>query len=196
MKYRAHLSKDKLLKQVIDEVGHIKLKKGDLVYIRLIQSIVSQQLSVKAADTIFKRFLANYGSEIPTPQQILDTSVDVLRAAGLSYPKASYLHNVARFELEHGMEFDKLERMTNEEAVTYLTQIKGVGRWTVEMLLMFVLAREDVFAIDDIGIHNAMAAIYKLNRRHKRFRKQILKIADAWSPYRTYACIYLWRSLS
>jgi DNA-3-methyladenine glycosylase II len=100
---------------------------------------------------------------------------------------------VARFELEKQLEPRRLHKMTNEEVIAHLTQIKGVGRWTVEMLLMFVLAREDVFAIDDIGIQNAMARLYGLNRKHKRFRKQLLSISQAWSPYRTYACIYLWR---
>jgi DNA-3-methyladenine glycosylase II len=87
----------------------------------------------------------------------------------------------------------KLGKMTNEEVIGYLTAIKGVGRWTVEMLLMFVLGREDVFAVDDIGIQNAMVRHYALNRSHKRFKKQILKISEQWSPYRTYACLYLWR---
>ena len=193
MKYRTHLSKDKLLKTHIDRLGNVTLKKRDKVYLRLIESIVSQQLSVKAADTIFKRFLQLYGDAEPTPQQILDTTVDQLRLAGLSRPKATYIHNVAAFALAHGMDAEKLTPMTNEEVIAYLTPIKGVGRWTVEMLLMFVLGREDVFAVDDIGIQNAMAKLYGLNRKHKRFKKQILKISETWKPYRTYACIYLWR---
>jgi DNA-3-methyladenine glycosylase II len=193
MKHIAHLSKDKALKKLIISVGPVKLKKRDQVYLRLIESIVSQQLSVKAADTIHGRFLNLYGDVPPTPEQILKTSIEEMRATGLSRPKASYIHNVARFELEEGMSIEKMSPMSNEEAINYLTRIKGVGRWTVEMLLMFVFAREDVFAIDDIGIHNAMAKVYGLNRKHKKFKKQILKISETWSPYRTYACIYLWR---
>jgi DNA-3-methyladenine glycosylase II len=193
MKYHDHLSKDKQLKKLIKQVGKIKLVKRDQVYLRLCESIVSQQLSVKAADTIYGRFLALFGDTPPTPQQILDTSIEDMRAAGLSRPKASYLHNVARFELEEGMDPLKLGKMSNEEAIAYLTRIKGVGQWTVEMLLMFVLAREDVFAVDDIGLQNAMVKLYDLNRKHKRFKKQILKISEEWSPYRTYASIYLWR---
>ena len=189
----AHLSRDPILRKLIQKNGVIALQKRDTVYLRLCESIVSQQLSVKAADTIFVRFLAIYGKE-PTAQQILDTSVEQLRAAGLSRPKATYLHNVARFELEHGMSIAKLENLSNEEVVNYLTAIKGVGRWTVEMLLMFVLAREDVFAPDDIGIQNAMTLLYGLNRKHKRFRKQMLTLSDKWAPFRTYACLYLWRA--
>jgi DNA-3-methyladenine glycosylase II len=84
--------------------------------------------------------------------------------------------------------------MTNEEVIAYLTQIKGVGRWTVEMLLMFALGREDVFAVDDPGIQNAMISLYKLDNSDKKaFREKILKLSSKWSPYRTYACIHLWR---
>jgi DNA-3-methyladenine glycosylase II len=84
--------------------------------------------------------------------------------------------------------------MDNEEVITYLTQIKGVGRWTVEMLLMFALGREDVFAVDDLGIQNSMIKLYKLDRSDKKkFREDLLRISQKWSPYRTYACLHLWR---
>ena len=193
MEYRKHLSADKALKKLVQKIGPIQLRKRRQVYLRLIESIVSQQLSVKAADTIHGRFLQLYGGHEPTPQQILDTPPEQLRAVGISRAKAAYVHNVARFELEQGMDTRRLHKMSNEEVIAHLTQIKGVGRWTVEMLLMFVLAREDIFAIDDIGIQNAMAQVYGLNRKHKRFRKKVLAISQTWSPYRTYACIYLWR---
>jgi DNA-3-methyladenine glycosylase II len=189
-----HLSSDAILKPVIRKVGALELKRNEPVYMRLIESIVSQQLSVKAADTIFGRFLGLYGGKEPTPQQILNTPVEEFRRVGFSIGKANYAHNVAKFELEHGMSIAQLEPMTDNEVITYLTQIKGVGRWTVEMLLMFVLAREDVFAIDDIGLQNAMVRLYDLNRKHKRFKKKVLAIAEAWKPFRTHASIYLWRS--
>jgi DNA-3-methyladenine glycosylase II len=92
------------------------------------------------------------------------------------------------------MDHRKLHKMDNEEVIEYLTQIKGVGRWTVEMLLMFALSREDIFALDDLGIQNAMIGLYKLDRTDKKqFREEMLRIAKKWSPYRTYACMYLWR---
>jgi DNA-3-methyladenine glycosylase II len=117
-----------------------------------------------------------------------------LRAIGLSNSKVGYVLNVARFAVEEGMEHQKLDKMDNEAVITYLTQIKGVGRWTAEMLLMFGLGREDVFSIDDWGIQNAMIHIYKLDREDKKlFREKLLKISGKWSPYRTYACLYLWR---
>ena len=116
-----------------------------------------------------------------------------LRIRDLSNAKVGYVQNVARFELELGMDHDKLQAMENEEVIVYLTQIKGVGRWTVEMLLMFALGREDVFAIDDLGIQNAMIRLYKLEREDKKkFREDLLRISKKWSPYRTYACRHLW----
>jgi len=93
------------------------------------------------------------------------------------------------------MHAGKLNKMNNEEVITYLTPIKGVGRWTVEMLLMFALGREDVFAADDLGIQNAMIGLYNLDRADKKkFRQQLLRISEKWSPYRTYACLHLWQS--
>lgn len=154
---------------------------------------MSQQLSTKVATVIYNRFLVLYGDKDPTPQQILDTPFETLRGIGLSNAKVSYVKNVAQFEIDMGMDHKKLNKMENEEVIVYLTQIKGVGRWTVEMLLMFALGREDVFAIDDLGIQNAMIKLYKLDREDKKkFREDLLRISKKWSPYRTYACKHLW----
>jgi len=192
MTYILHLSKDKKLKKVIDQHPQMKLTKRKKIYIHLCGSIMSQQLSTKVADIIHKRFLAIYGGD-PTPQQILDTSFATLRAIGLSNAKTNYVQNVARFAIEKGMEYNHLSKMDNDEVIEYLTQIKGVGRWTTEMLLMFTLGREDVFAIDDLGIQNAMIKLYKLdNSDKKKLREDLLRISKKWSPYRTYACMHLW----
>ena len=155
---------------------------------------MSQQLSVKVARVIRQRFLDLYEGNEPTPQQIVDTAFEKLRAIGLSNAKVNYVQNVARFELEHGMNHKKLSKMSNEEVTGYLTQIKGVGRWTTEMLLMFALGREDVFAIDDLGLQQAIIGLYDLKHRKKKIMlNKILKISEQWSPYRTYACLYMWR---
>jgi len=154
---------------------------------------MSQQLSTKVARVIKQRFLDLYGVE-PTPQQIVDTPFEKLRAIGLSNAKVNYVQNVARFEIEKGMDHKRLAKMSNEEVITYLTEIKGVGRWTVEMLLMFALGREDLFAIDDLGLQQAVIGLYDLKHRKKKIMNaRILKISEQWSPYRTYACLYLWR---
>jgi len=194
MHYITHLSKDKKLHRLIANSPAHKLIKRKNICIYLCASIMSQQLSVKVADVIFQRFLGLYGGNEPSPQQILDTPSETLRGIGLSNAKANYVKNVAQFETEQGMDHKKLSRMDNETVISYLTEIKGVGRWTVEMLLMFALGREDVFSIDDLGIQNAMIHIYKLDRADKKkFREDLLKISFRWSPYRTYACLYLWQ---
>jgi DNA-3-methyladenine glycosylase II len=154
MHYVSHLSKDEKLKKLIKHHGTFKLNKQKNLCLYLCYSIMSQQLSTKVARVIKQRFLNLYGE--PTPQQIIDTPFEKLRGIGLSNAKVSYVQNVARFEIEKGMDHKKLSQMNNEEVIEYLTQIKGVGRWTTEMLLMFALCREDLFAIDDLGLQQAV----------------------------------------
>lgn len=194
MHYVSHLSKDKKLKKLIKEHGAFSLTKQKNLCLYLCYSIMSQQLSVKVARVIRQRFLDLYGGHEPTPQQIVDTPFEKLRGIGMSNAKVSYVQNVARFEIEKGMDHKKLSKMNDEEVIAYLTQIKGVGRWTVEMLLMFALCREDLFAIDDLGLQNAVIGLYELKHRKKKtMQAKILEISRQWSPYRTYACMYLWR---
>jgi DNA-3-methyladenine glycosylase II len=194
MKHLAHFQKkDKRLAKIIGEpVKELRLLKN--IPLTLIGSIMSQQLSTKVADVIQKRFLALYEDEEPTLQQILDTPLTTLRSIGLSNAKTTYVHNVAKFCIEHNITDKKLNVMTNDEVIELLTQIKGVGRWTVEMLLMFTLGREDVFAIDDLGLQQSMIKLYKIKELDKKqLREKLLKISSKWKPYRTYACMYLWR---
>jgi DNA-3-methyladenine glycosylase II len=189
-----HLSKDKKLLPLLQTLEPYQLKKRKNVCLRLCASIMSQQLSTKVAEVIFKRFLELYEGNEPTPQQIIDTPFDVLRGIGLSNAKVNYVQNVAKYMLEHKADDKKLSKMSDEEVVEFLLPIKGVGRWTVEMLLMFTLAREDVFAVDDLGIQQAMTKVYKLDASDKKaLRENMLKISARWSPYRTYACFYLWK---
>lgn len=189
-----HLSKDKKLLPLLQTLEPYQLKKRKNVCLRLCASIMSQQLSTKVAEVIFKRFLELYEGNEPTPQQIIDTPFDVLRGIGLSNAKVNYVQNVAKYMLEHKADDKKLAKMNDEEVVEFLLPIKGVGRWTVEMLLMFTLAREDVFAVDDLGIQQAMTKVYKLDASDKKaLRENMLKISARWSPYRTYACFYLWK---
>lgn len=193
MEYIVHLSKDQQLKRLIQQHGVLELKKQKNLYLYLCYSIMSQQLSTKVATVIRNRFIDLYGGE-PTPEQIAETPFERLRAIGLSNAKVNYVQNVARFEMQSGMGHQKLSRMSNEEVIEYLTQIKGVGRWTTEMLLMFALSREDVFALDDLGLQQAVIKLYDLKHRKKKIMlNRILKISEQWSPYRTYASMYLWK---
>src|SRR4029079_13194773 len=193
MEYIAHLSKDQQLKRLIEQHGALQLRKQKNLYLYLCYSIMSQQLSTKVATIIRKRFTDLYGGD-PSPAQIVETAFEKLRAIGLSNAKVNYIQNVARFEIEKGMNHQKLSAMSNEEVIEYLTQIKGVGRWTTEVLLMFALRREDVFALDDLGLQQAVIKLYDLKHRKKKIMlNRISKISEQWSPYRTYASMYLWK---
>ena len=189
----AHLSKDKKLKLLIDMQQPHNLILRKKVYLRLCSSILSQQLSTKVADVLYKRFLDLYKGKEPTPQQILHTPATVFRSIGFSNAKASYVHNVCKFFIENKITDAALYKMSNDEVLTLLTQIKGVGKWTVEMILMFTLGREDVFAIDDLGLKQSVIKLYKIKDKDKKLlREKIEKISLKWSPYRTYASKYLW----
>lgn len=193
MKHLSHLSKDKKLKKLIDAQPAFVLEKRNKVYLRLCSSILSQQLSTKVAKVLFKRFLELYNGKEPTLKQILNTPVQTFRSIGFSNAKASYVHNVCRFFIENKITDARLHKLENEEVIELLTQIKGVGKWTVEMILMFTLGREDVFAMDDLGLKQGVIKLYNLKETDKKIlHKKIEKISVKWSPYRTYACRYLW----
>jgi len=194
MEYIAHLSKDKKLRGLLAEQDAVSLKSRTNIPLRLCASIMSQQISTKVAQVLFKRFLALYNDKEPTLQQIVATPFETLRGIGLSNAKALYVLNVAHFCNEHNITDKKLAQKTNEEIISLLTQIKGVGKWTVEMLLMFTLGRPDVFALDDYGIQTAMKKLYGLDDSDKKsFKQNLLLISNKWSPYRTFACIHLWQ---
>jgi DNA-3-methyladenine glycosylase II len=193
MQHLTHLAKDKKLQKIILIQEPLSLLKRNNVHLHLCNSIMSQQLSTKVADVFQQRFLALYNDKTPTPLQVVTTAFETLRGIGLSNAKANYVQNVCQFFIDEKLTDARLHKMSNEELVKYLTQIKGVGKWTVEMLLMFTFGREDVFAIDDLGIQQAMCLLYKIDATDKKaMQEKMLRISKKWSPYRTYACRYLW----
>jgi len=193
MEHILHLSKDKKLKKIIEAQEPFILARRKDVHLHLCSSIMSQQLSTKVAKVFHQRFLDLFKTKNPLPQQILDIPFETLRGIGLSNAKANYMHNVCKFFIENKLTDARLYKMSNEDVIDLLTQIKGVGKWTVEMILMFTLGREDVFAIDDLGIQQAITKLYKLDSADKKLMKEkMLSISSKWSPYRTYACRYLW----
>jgi DNA-3-methyladenine glycosylase II len=193
MQYILHLSQDKKFKKIIELQQPFSLVKRKNIYLHLCLSIMSQQLSTKVADVFQNRFLNLYGKKIPTPQQIITTPFDTLRSIGLSNAKANYILNVCNFFIAQKITDAQLYKMSNEEIINQLTQIKGVGRWTVEMILMFTLGREDVFAVDDLAIQQAMCKLYIIDSSNKKVMKEkMLKLSKKYSPYSTYACRYLW----
>lgn len=193
MEYMAHLQKDKKLARIISTpLDPLVIRKN--VALRLMASIMSQQLSTKVAKVIYHRFLELYKGKEPSCKQVMATDPGVLRSIGLSNAKVQYVLNVATFFITEKITDKKLAALDNEEIITLLTQIKGVGRWTVEMLLMFTLGRADVFAVDDLGIQQAMTRLYKLDSSDKKaMRQRMLKLSAKWQPYRTYACLHLWK---
>jgi DNA-3-methyladenine glycosylase II len=193
MQHLAHLSKDRKFKKIIELQEPYILEKRDQVYWHLCNSIMSQQLSTKVADVFQQRFLDLYKGKTPSAKQIAATPFETLRGIGLSNAKANYVLNVANFFIAEKITDAKLHSMSNQELIKYLTQIKGVGQWTVEMILMFTLGREDVFAVDDLGIQQAICKLYKIDATDKKAMKEkMLAVSKKWSPYRTYACRYLW----
>jgi DNA-3-methyladenine glycosylase II len=171
------------------------------LYEDLIESIISQQLSIKAADTIFGRFKALFHSRhpelvsgsqtlFPDPEHILSKSDDELRAVGLSYQKASYIKSIANTFATKQIDPSIIAHMQDEEVITELTKIKGVGKWTAEMILIFTLNRPDIFSIGDLGLRNAITKLYGITNR-----QEMLELAATWAPNRSTASWYLWRSL-
>lgn len=190
---KAHLSADPVLKELSTRFVLPPFERDADVYKQLLSAIVYQQLSGKAASTIYNRFLALFPDGQALPALLLAIEDERLRACGLSRQKAGYLRNVATFFLENDLlEYD-WSKLEEEAVIQLLTQIKGVGRWTVEMILMFTLKRPDVLPLDDLGIQQAIQGLYHLTEKGKALKQRMIEIAEPWRPYRTYACVYLWR---
>ena len=193
MPHRIHLEKDKTLRRIMSLQDRKEIVTQNHVHLRLCESIISQQLSTRVADVIYGRFLKLFKKVTPSAKEIREIDIETFRSIGLSYAKAAYVHNVCEFFAEHKLTDARLHKMSDEELLDLLKQIKGVGQWTVEMLLMFTLGREDVFAADDLVIQQTMTKAYKLDvSDKKRLKAEMIRISDKWRPYRTYACKYLW----
>ena len=188
---------DSILAKVIQSVKtELKPSPSIDVYYWLLEAIVSQQLSVKVADIIWKRFADLFDNQYPVAKQILLTDDNVYRSIGLSGQKTKYINNVASFSLENDLSFEYINAMTDDEIIAYLTQIVGIGKWTVQMILMFPMDRPNVFPVDDLGIQTKMKAWYGLNLEKKELKAKLSSIADNWDPYKTLACKYLWKSIN
>src|SRR5579863_6310896 len=194
-KARMHLSKaDPVLARIIAEVGPLGIEPRRERFQALARAIIFQQLAGAAATAIYGRFVALFpGAEFPTPEQVLAKTVTELRGVGLSEKKAIYIKDLAAHIRDGKLNFHRFHLMTDEEIIDHLVMVKGIGRWTAEMFLMFNLGRPDVMPADDLGVQNAIRRHYKMRQRPNR--KQLLKHAERWRPYRTAAAWYLWRSL-
>src|SRR5271166_5492286 len=188
-----HLKKsDPILRAIIERVGPCRMEFGAPEFSSLAESIVYQQLNGTAAATIFNRFAALAGEPL-TPEGILKLSDEQMRSVGLSKQKSAYLKDLAAKTAAGLLDFSRLPELSDEEVIQHLTQVKGIGVWTAHMFLMFTLKREDVLPTGDYGVQ---AAIKRHYRKRKLPKPEVMeKIARAWSPYRSVACWYLWRSL-
>jgi len=189
---KAILRKDPVMKQLITK-HQIKEYYGgqNNHFLDLIEIVIGQQLSMKAADSILKRFLALFPAK-PKPDDVLKVSVEKLRAVGLSNSKANYVKNIAQAISTGTLLLDQFEKLADEEIKKELIKIKGIGPWSAEMFLIFSLKRPDVFSVGDLGLRSAIEKLYGIKRDNL---KEIEKLADSWHPHRSLACRYLWASL-
>jgi DNA-3-methyladenine glycosylase II len=190
---------DPVLRGVIDEVGVDAL--GDPRdgrpsdhYGALVRSIVSQQLSTKAARAIYNRLIDRFGGRTPTPAEVVADDPEELRAAaGLSHAKVRYLHSLAEHVLDGSLDLDSLDSLPDDEVISELTAVKGLGVWSAHMFLMFHLGRPDVLPVGDLGIRRAVTVRYGLEALPDP--AELERIAEPWRPYRTLACRFLWHAL-
>lgn len=186
---------DPVIHQVIhrlDLTTWLKPRRPGQYFLSLCQDIISQQLSDKAAMTICNRFLVLFPKKKITPQQVLAVKDEALRQVGMSWSKAAYVKNIAQAFAGGELTGPDLQKLSDEEVIAKLTQIKGIGPWTAEMFLIFSLGREDVFSHGDAGLRRGIEILYQLTDPS---RDQIEQITQSWSPYRSYGCLALWKAL-
>ncbi len=192
---RRLMRRDPVLASIIRKHGPCGIKTGREtdIFCGLVEAIVSQQLSTRAAATIYGRLRALMPDGTPTPDAFLPLTDDALRGVGLSRQKTAYMRDLSCKVLDGSVKIGSLTTMSDEEIIAELTKIKGIGRWTVEMILIFRLARPDILPVDDLGIVKAIQRAYSLRKPPDAKRMQ--KIAESWRPYRSVASWYLWASL-
>ena len=184
---------DPVMAEIIERVGPYRPRKSPATFENLVRSIAYQQLHGKAAATIFGRLIEAAGGSPLMPEKILALSIEQMRACGLSKQKLSYIRDLAEKTLAGDVNFAQLPDMPDQEVIEHLTRVKGIGPWSAQMFLMFALERPDVMPTLDFGINSAIRKAYRKRKMPKA--KQILKISQCWSPYRSVACWYLWRYL-
>lgn len=188
----AHLKGDPLMAGLIERYQPTPLEKSQDLFKYIAGNIIYQQISTAAGNAIEKRFIALFESvQFPTPDQIAAKTPEDLRTAGLSRPKASYMLDLAQKVHSGELQIDHLHDLSDDEVRTHLTQVKGIGVWTADMVLMFALHRPDILPLGDLGIRNAFKKL--LNREEHLSLAEMTEVAEAWRPYRTLACTYLWR---
>jgi DNA-3-methyladenine glycosylase II len=199
---KALAAADETMAALIERVGQIDLEKrlerrGEErpadAYGALLRAIVGQQLSTKAARTIYLRVLDIFGGTTPSPEQLLEASEEDLRGAGLSGRKVEYVRDLASHVLEGELELDRLDDLSDERAIEEIVAVRGLGQWTAEMFLLFHLRRPDILSGGDLGIRKAIQMEYGLEEMPSP--TEVERLGERWSPYRSLASLYLWESL-
>lgn len=186
---------DTVLRPVIAQHGVCTIKPHGNYYQALVESIIGQQLSVKAAATIKQRFIDVFDGNFPAPEAILARPIEDLRAAGLSGAKVNYVRDLAQHIVDGSIRFDEIGQQSNEEIIAELTAVKGIGEWTVHMFLMFCVGRLDVLAHGDLGVRMGVKKLYNLQVVPTPKQVQEIATQNNWAPYESVACWYIWRSL-
>jgi len=186
------------MRRLVEQVGPLSVaqrRRGRPVelYGALLRTIVGQQLSTKAARTIYGRLLDLFGGEVPTPAQVIAAEPERLRSAGLSGRKVEYIRDLAEHVERGELEVERLSELSDEEVIAEISAVRGLGRWSAEMFLMFTLGRRDVLPVDDLGIRRAIKIAYALEEMPTAIEME--ELAEPWRPNRTLACLYLWESL-
>ena len=187
------LKKDAKLAPIIENVGDYKIRITKNKFESLIEAIITQQLSGAAANSISKRFRLLYSPKFPKPLEVIKTPTSRLRKAGLSKMKIDYIKGLSKRIDSGELNFRKFAKLSDQEIVLELTQVKGIGRWTAEMFLIFSLGRLDVLPVDDLGLKKGVQKLYSMEKLPKK--EEIEHVAKKWVPYRTIATWYLWKSL-
>jgi DNA-3-methyladenine glycosylase II len=186
------LKKDKKLKKIILSVGECKIKIISNPFEALVEAIITQQISDSAGKSISKRFKNLFGKKYPTPSDIVKLSKEEIKSVGLSRMKAEYIFDISQMIVDKKLDFKIFKKMSNEDVISELTKIRGIGKWTAEMYLIFALGRVDVFPLGDLGLINGIKKLYNLENPST---EEILKITNSWIPYRTIGTWYIWRGV-
>jgi len=186
------LKKDKKLKKIILSVGEYEIKTISNPFEALVEAIITQQISDGAGKSISKKFKHLFGKKYPTPSDIVKLSIDEIKSVGLSRMKAEYIFDISKMIIDKKLNFKIFKKMSNEDVISNLTKIRGIGKWTAEMYLIFALGRVDVFPLGDLGLINGIKKLYNLENPST---DEILKITNNWIPYRTIGTWYIWRGV-
>ena len=186
------LNKDKKLKKIISSVGECKIRTISNPFEALVEAIITQQISDSAGKSISLKFKNLFGKKYPTPSDVVKLSIDEIKSVGLSRMKAEYIFDISQMIVDKKLDFKIFKKMSNEDVISELIKIRGIGKWTAEMYLIFALGRMDVFPLGDLGLINGIKKLYNLENPST---DEILEITNRWIPYRTIGTWYIWRGV-